>query len=313
MHSLRSFSDPLRTTALRSAAGILFSLSFLPATAQKSPSTVADAHVIRVWGYSGISSQMLQWQNGYQGQQPGVRFRNELQGVASVIAGLYDGVGDVALMGREIWPVETMAYQWVFQQQPFGIIVATAGLHAPGQLFTPVIVVNSKNPIESISLSQLDAIFGSEHRAATTNIRTWGELGLKGEWADKPIHPYGFSGEDALGVFFRHDVLRSDFKPNPDTTIVSDHDAISAPAAVRIQQAIAGDPYAIGYTLVPVGPGTRVLPVGSPAPVRPDNQTLSKHTYPLTRSVWLYIRRTANQPVSPEVDAFIRFILSSEG
>src|SRR5207302_5220086 len=108
MHSLRSFSDPLRTTALRSAAGILFSLSFLPAAAQKSPSTVADAHVIRVWGYSGISSQMLQWENGYQAHHPEVRFHNEFHGAAAVMAGLYDGVGDVALMGREIWPVETM-------------------------------------------------------------------------------------------------------------------------------------------------------------------------------------------------------------
>jgi len=312
MRSLRSFSEPLRTTAVGGAAGLLLSLS-LPLAAQQSPSTIADAHVIRVWGYSGISSQMLQWENGYKAHHPDVRFHNEFHGAAAVMAGLYDGVGDLALMGREIWPVETMAYQWVYQQQPFGVIVATAGLHAPGQLFTPVILVNSKNPIESISLGQLDAIFGSEHRAAPANIRTWGELGLKGEWADKPIHPYGFSGEDALGVFFRHEVLRSDFKPNTDTTILSDHDAKSPPAAVRIQHAIAGDPYAIGYTLMPNSSNTRVLPIAASTPVRPDDRTLSNHTYPLTRSLWLYIRRSANQPVSPEVDGFARFILSPEG
>lgn len=313
MFSSRSSSDPRRRGAcVRGATGFLCTLSLLAAS-QPPPAPAADSHVIRVWGYSGVSSQMLQWEKRYQTHHPDVRFQNEFHGAAAVMAGLYDGVGDLALMGREIWPVETMAYQWVYQQQPFAVIVAAAGLHAPGQLFTPVILVNSKNPIDSISLSQLDAIFGSEHRAAPANIRTWGELGLKGEWADKPIHPYGFSGEDALGVFFRHDVLRSDFKPNPDTMLLSDHDAGSAPAAVRIQQAIGGDPFAIGYTVVPRGPGTRVLPVAVSTPILPENQTLSNHTYPLTRSVWLYIRRTATQPVNPDVDAFVRFILSSEG
>src|SRR5690348_5092169 len=120
MRSLKSFSEPLRATGLGAAAGLLFSLSFLSVTAQQSPSTVADEHVIRVWGYSGISSQMLQWENGYKTHHPDVRFHNEFHGAAAVMAGLYDGVGDLALMGREIWPVETMAYQWVYQQQPFG-------------------------------------------------------------------------------------------------------------------------------------------------------------------------------------------------
>src|SRR5437763_16160826 len=126
-----------------------------------------------------------------------------------------------------------MAYQWVYQQQPLGVAVATSGLQAPGQLFTPVVIVNASNPVQSITLSQLDAIFGCEHRAAPANIRTWGELGATGDWADKPIHPYGYSGEDAVGVYFRHDVLRADFQPNPDSTLSSDHDDRLAPAPAR--------------------------------------------------------------------------------
>ena len=98
----------------------------------------AIPHVIRVWGYSGLSSaQLLRWEEGYRELHPEIRFSNELHGASVVMAGLYNGVADLALMGREIWPVDTMAYHWVYQQQPFGVIVATAGLHAPGQLFTP--------------------------------------------------------------------------------------------------------------------------------------------------------------------------------
>ena len=206
---------------------------------QQMVASPADAHLIRVWGYSGLSSQLLRWESAYRKIHPEVRFENQLHSPATVMAGLYNGVADIALMGREIWPVETMAYRWVFQQPAFGVAVATAGLNGPGQSFTPVIIVNAKNPITSISLSQLDAIYGSEHRAAPANIRTWGELGLTGKWASQPIHVYGFGPEDALGVFFRHDVLRSDFKPNPSSHLLSDHDAGNIPAAQRIATAVA--------------------------------------------------------------------------
>jgi phosphate transport system substrate-binding protein len=271
-----------------------------------------DPHVIRVWGYSGLSAQLLRWEREYDKSHPEVRFDNQLHGAAAVMAGLYNGVADVALMGREIWPVDTMAYQWVYQQQPFGVIVATAGLHAPGQLFSPVVIVNARNPLSAISLSQLDAIYGSEHRAAPANIRTWGELGATGAWADKAIHVYGYGAEDALGVFFRHDVLRSDFKPNPDSRLLSDRDGSGVSAAERISQAVAADPYAIGYTSLPGDSRTKALPLVSAMPVQPTVEALSTYDYGLTRSVWLYFRRVPGKPIDPKVDEFVRFLLSPQ-
>jgi phosphate transport system substrate-binding protein len=312
MRSSRNSSNHAAMRTIRAGvAGICGVCAVVCAGAQQPTSSVAaNTQVIRVWGYSGLSAQLLLWEAEYRNLHPEVRFENRMHGASAVMAGLYDGVADVALMGREIWPVETMAYQWVYQQQPFGVLVATAGLHAPGQLFTPVVIVNSKNPLDSISLSQLDAIYGSEHRAAPANIRTWGELGVKGAWADKPIHPYGFGGEDALGVFFRHDILRSDFKPNPDSHLLSDHDSGAVSAAHRIAQAVAADPYAIGYTSLPQSSATKVLTVASPSPIPPSEETLSDHQYPLTRSVWLYFHRVPATPIDPKVDGFVRFLLS---
>lgn len=313
MLSSRSFS---RRTVIKSARSSVAAIAIAWAAtfihAQPSLPEVLSARVIHVWAYDGLSAQLLRWESEYRALHPEVSFDNQLHGAAAVMAGLYDGVADVALMGREIWPVETMAYQWVYQQQPFGVIVATAGLHAPGQLFTPVILVNAKNPLASISLSQLDAIYGSEHRAAPANIRTWGDLGLTGAWADKPIHPYGFGGEDALGVFFRHDVLRSDFKPNPASHLLSDHDGGTVPAPQRIAQAVAADPYAIGYTSLPPGSATKALPIVSPSPIQPTEAALADHQYALTRSVWLYFRRTADKPLDLKVDSFVRFLLTPQ-
>jgi phosphate transport system substrate-binding protein len=306
MPSSRSSSKQPLTHAI---AALILAACAAHVPAQQS---AASPTVIRVWAYNGLTDQLVRWEDAYRKLHPDIRFDNQLHGAAAVMAGLYDGVADVALMGREIWPVETMAYQWVYQQQPFGVIVATAGLHAPGQLFTPVVIVNAKNPLSSISLSQLDAIYGSEHRAAPANIRTWGELGLKGEWADKPIHAYGFGPEDPLGVFFRHDVLRADFKPNPDSHLLSDHDRKAGPAALRIAQAVAADPYAIGYTSSPKGSSAKVLALDSPTAIAPNDVSLSSHQYALTRSVWLYFLRMPDKPIDPKVDGFVRFVLSPE-
>jgi phosphate transport system substrate-binding protein len=272
----------------------------------------ADAHLIRIWGYSGLSGQLLRWESEYRKIHPEVRFENQFHSPATVMAGLYNGVADIAVMGREIWPVETMAYRWVFQQPAFGVVVATAGLNGPDQSFTPVIVVNANNPIASISLSQLDAIYGSEHRAAPANIRTWGELGLTGEWAVQPVHAYGFGPEDALGVFFRHDVLRSDFKPNPSSCLLSDHDAGKTSAARRIASAVAADPFAIGYTSPPDNPSVKVLALSMPDEIQPTNATVANHQYPLTRSVSLYFHRISGTPIEPKIERFIRFVLSPE-
>jgi phosphate transport system substrate-binding protein len=279
--------------------------------AQQPPATpTTDPHLIRVWGYTGLSPVLLRWESEYGKSHPDIRFQNELHGASTVMAGLYNGVADLALMGREIWPVETMAYRWVYQKQPFGIAVLTAGLDAPGQSFTPVVIVNPKNPLTAISLSQLDAIYGCEHRAAPANIRTWGGVGLTGEWASRPIHAYGFGPEDALGVFFRHDVLRSDFKPNPASHQLSDHDPGKTPAARRIAQAVAKDPYAIGYTSSTPSTSTKVLALSTSAETWPTSSTLSDHQYPLTRSVSLYFRRAPDKPIEPTLDQFIRFVLS---
>jgi phosphate transport system substrate-binding protein len=313
MRNSRSFSRRAVIKSVRSGiAAIAIACAALSLRAQSPSPEAPSTQVIRVWAYNGLSAQLLRWESEYSKLHPEVRFDNQLHGAAAVMAGLYDGVADVALMGREIWPVETMAYQWVYQQQPFGVIVATAGLHAPGQLFTPVVLVNAKNPLASISLSQLDAIYGSEHRAAPANIRTWGDLGLTGAWADKAIHPYGFGGEDALGVFFRHDVLRSDFKPNPASHLFSDHDAVAGPAPQRIAQAVANDPYAIGYTSLPPGSATKALPIVSPSPTQPTDAALADHQYALTRSVWIYFRRTPDKPLDPRVDSFVRFLLTPQ-
>jgi phosphate transport system substrate-binding protein len=312
---------------MRTAAPILLAALLLagpiakgvvqPATNPEAPKP--DANLIRVWGFDGMKPLLLRWEAAYTKEHPEIHFLNTLHGPASAMAGLYNGVADIVVMGRELWPVDTMAYRWVFQRQPFGIAVVTAGLNAPAQAFTPIVIVNRKNPLASISLARLDAIYGSEHRAAAANARTWGDLGLTGEWADKPIHAYGYGPEDALGVYFRHDVLRSDFKPSLDSHLLSDRDRAAEhenlTAAERIAHAVALDPDAIGYTKVAtLRPTLKTIAVegATPPAISADTDTLTTHRYPLTRTLSLFVNRAHDKPLSGAVNGFLRYVLSPE-
>src|ERR1700679_3361680 len=100
MRSLRSFSSYMLIRSLSGLAlGICIACAAICACAQAASPDAPAPQVTRVWGYAGLSAQLLRWESEYQTLHPEVRFDNQLHGAAAVMAGLYDGVADVALMG----------------------------------------------------------------------------------------------------------------------------------------------------------------------------------------------------------------------
>ncbi|WP_263366278.1 PstS family phosphate ABC transporter substrate-binding protein [Edaphobacter bradus] len=271
---------------------------------------------IRLYGYGGMDSLVDRWERGFMREHGEVRFTNTFHGAATAMAGLYTGVADISVMGRELWPNETMAYRWVFQYLPFGVEVVTSALTSPDQTYTPVVIANATNPIASLTLRQLAGIYGSEHRRGGGNLRVWGDLGLTGEWANRPIHVYGYGPDDPEGVNFRKAVFRGDFKPNVEGRYLSDRDGKGI-AAARIAAAVAADPLAIGLTGAGFArEGLKLLPVAKSddaAAVAPTSQTVADRSYPLTRTLSFYVRREPGKPIDPALAAFLRYILSPVG
>ena len=286
------------------------------AAQEESSALTAASGNLRLWGYDGMSSLLQQWEKGFQRSHPAIHFDNKLPGAAAAMAGIYTGTADISVMGRELWPNETMAFQWVYQYPPVGVEVVTSGLASPGQSYSPVVVVNAKNPLSTISLAQLAGIYGNEHRRGGKNLRVWGDLGLTGIWADRPIHIYGYGVNDGLGVYFRKTVLLGDFKPNASEHLVTDRQG-GASAASRIRTAVRSDPLAIGYAeYYPGSRQVKTLPVAAEAnraAVMPNSQTISDRSYPLTRSLRFYINRSPGKAVPPDLLAFLHYILSPEG
>jgi phosphate transport system substrate-binding protein len=286
--------------------------------------------VIRTWGSPHMGGMLRRWQAGFQRYHPGVAFEDNLKGSAMAISGLSEWTADLALMGRQIY---TFEYYGVYRRSlmlPVEIEVATGSLDVPSKSFAVSVFVHKDNPLAKLTLAQLDGIFGAQReggwqsmkwnrdvaRGPEKNIRTWGQLGLTGEWADKPIHLYGPPGLYPGGYsFFQRKVLGGADTWAEGLMEYADRKEMMA--------ALSKDPYGIAYTgLCYRTPQTKVLALAedSAGPyVTPTRETVALRTYPLARPVYLYFApdtpggEPADPAVDPKVEEFLRYILSREG
>lgn len=280
----------------------------------------AVSGTIRIWGDDRMETLISYWQEGFRKFHPDVRFETKLMGTGTGMAGLYTGVADLALMGRASTSSEIMAFEWVFRYKPLGIQVATGSLGVPGKTFAVAVLVHKDNPLSKLTLTQLDAIFGSEHLRGPRNIRAWGELGLTGDWKDKPIHPYGYDVETGTGWFFRQTVFKGSDKWNCDVKEFADakrSDGTLVDAGGRILEALAQDRYGIAYSnLGFVNPQVKPIAVAS-ADGGPfyeaTKDNLIGREYPLTRAASVYVNRAPGKNLDPQVREFLRYILTKEG
>ena len=286
----------------------------------------APAGVIRLWGHGSFSRPFMRllvarWMKGFARFHPAITIREETYGTSSAIPALALGAGDLAILGEEILPEAVDTFRRVKSYEPFGVEIATGSMDVRNFDYAQMFFVHQDNPLAQLTLTQLDAVFGAEHRrGAPANIRTWGQLGLKGEWTDKPITPYGWRTDDSFGFYLEQTLLAGSHRWNgalhefrhinrPDGTIY-DHgqQALDGLATDRYGIAVSNIRYA--------GREVKALAVaeqeGAPY-VSVTAETLINQTYPLTRLIPAYLDRVPGQPVEPKLKEFLRYILSREG
>jgi phosphate transport system substrate-binding protein len=282
---------------------------------------------IRIWGHGAfgkkqdfIETLTLAWEAGFKKHHPDVTFETNLHGTASAIGALYTGTGDLALMGREIWPTEVEAYKEVFHRPPSGVDVVTGSFNIRNHGYAIVIFVHKDNPLSGLTLKQLDAAFSADRLRGGAPVKTWGDLGLGGEWKDRPVHLYGLSIARGFAEYFEDAVFMGGRKWNPDLREFADQPGSQGGATDGGQlmlDALANDPDGIGYGGLPYS-SPDVKPIGLAARdgepfVQPTMESVIDHQYPLTRMITMFFNRGADQRVDPKLKEFIRYILSREG
>jgi phosphate transport system substrate-binding protein len=291
------------------------SMSPGPSVDRSLPDYVPHQRVAgNVVGYTGmdtVEQMMAAWNAAFRKLQPGAHF--------SVVQ--KDGLGpeDRIALGShtmEVFHPTDLAYENAYGYEPFRIKVCAAAYILKSHVSAIGVYVNKDNPLTSISLRKLDAVFSAERRRGyPADIATWGELGLSGPWADRPIHLYGFYWRDDVTAYFRKLVmLDAPFKPTYEVP-GGDMSRSTPKVAAAIMSALAQDPDGISFgnasymTGQVKALGLSVKGVESPF----SFSEVVSGRYPLQRYLYIYVNRKPGQPLDPVVKEFLRFVLSRQG
>jgi phosphate transport system substrate-binding protein len=251
-------------------------------------------------GSDTLNNLMTLWAEGFNASYPNVRIEIEGKGSSTAPPALVQGTAQFGPMSREMNSREVDAFQQRYGYRPS---------HIRGAVDALAVFVHRDNPIRCLSLQQVDAIFSRTRRGgANQEITTWGQLGLTGEWANRPIALYGRnSASGTYGYFKEVALFNGDFRDS----------VREQPGSSTVVQGVASDRFAIGYS----GIGYATADVRAvPLSARPG-QTCYEATaenayagnYPLARFLYIYVNRNPNERLDPVRAEFIRFVYSRQG
>ena len=232
---------------------------------------------------------------------PGLSIKVESRGSETGLAALLEGKVQIAAMSRRMTQQEIVEFTREFGYEPTEVPVAVDAL---------AVFVHKDNPIQGLSIAEVDAVFSKERRRGLEYpVNVWGDVMLlEEEWADAPIHLYGRNGNSGTASFFREHVLNgADLKKNMTVGVGS--------ASVVIE--LMRDRFGIGFSSIGYRTSEiRPVPLASVQGgryVTPTFETAMDGSYPLRRNLYLYINRPPKVAPPGPLSEFVKFALSQRG
>jgi len=258
------------------------------------------AGTLKCVGSDTMNNLVALWAEGFKKFYPSVQEGIEGKGSASAPPALTEGTSTFGPMSRDWKPSEIDTFKEKHGYAPTVVPVAIDML---------AVFVHKDNPLKSLSLQEVDAIFSKNRTGGgKTEIRTWGDLGLEGEWKDKPISLYGRNATSGTyGYFKEHALFKGDFKPTVK----------EQPGSSAVVQAVASDKYGIGYSGIGyMTADVRSVPLaakqGAPA-IATEPKFAYSGDYPLSRFLFLSVNHKPGTAIDPLRGEFIRYVLSATG
>jgi phosphate transport system substrate-binding protein len=282
----------------------------------------AVSGTIRIWGDEHMQDVTKYWAEGFRRFHPQIAFERKLVGTGAAMPGIYHNVADLALLGRESDITDDNGFfKSVGGYKPLRLELMNGSLDAPGKSCALVIFTHKDNPLSKLTVAQLDAIFGHEHRRGLDNIRTWGELGLTGEWKDQPINLYAYDIDSEDGLYFVRSVLAESRKLNwqhlREFSDIRNPDGSTLESGRQIMGALQQDRFGLAVSsLRYANPMVKpiAIAVHESAPYFQANEgNILSGKYPLARKTYAFLNQQPGKPLDPKMKEFIRYVLSREG
>jgi phosphate transport system substrate-binding protein len=255
---------------------------------------------IKSVGSDTLNNAMELWAKGFGERYPDAKIIIEGKGSATAPPALLDGTSQFGPMSRSMTIAETDAFEKKYGYKVSNLAVAVDAL---------AVYVNKDNPIRCLTVEQVDRIFSSTRKGSGgKSIDTWGDAGLTGEWATKPISLYGRNDLSGTHEFFREIALFSgDYK----------QEVKPQPGSEAVVRNVADNKFAIGYSGIGYKTdGVRAVPLAITFG-RECYDTSAEATYsgnyPIARYLYIYFNKKPNEQIDSLRGEFIKYILSRDG
>ncbi len=251
-------------------------------------------------GSDTMNNLMALWGEGFKKHCGQVQIEITGKGSSTAPPALIKGQSTFGPMSRMMKAEEIDAFKEEFGYEPTPIATGIDML---------AVYVHKDNPIKSLTLQQVDAIFSKNRKGGLdADITTWGQLGLTGDWANQPISMYGRnSASGTYGYFKGKALFKGDYKDSVK----------EQPGSSSVVQGIANDKFAIGYSGIGyMTSGVRAVPLAKDSEniavaAAPKNAYSGK--YPLARFLYVYINKDPKKELEPLRREFLLYVFSKQG
>ncbi|TVR96052.1 MAG: phosphate ABC transporter substrate-binding protein PstS family protein [Rhodospirillales bacterium] len=251
-------------------------------------------------GSDTLNNLMTLWAEAFQGFYPNVNIQIQGAGSSTAPPALTEGTANFGPMSRAMREGEIQAFEERHGYPPTQVRVA---------IDTIAVYVHRDNPIEGMTIPQVDAVFSVTRRCGyPEDITRWGQLGLTGPWENRDFTLYSRNAVSGTYGYFRQFALcDGDFK-----------DAINEqPGSASVVQGVAESINGIGYSGIGyITSGVRAVPLareeGAPF-ANADAEGAVSGNYPLARFLYVYANAHPNDGLPPLEREFFRMVLSKQG
>lgn len=250
-------------------------------------------------GSDTLNNLMTLWAEEFNKFYPNVNVQIQGAGSSTAPPALTEGTANFGPMSRMMKDQEVQAFEKKYGYKPTAIGVAIDAL---------AVFVNKDNPIKSLTIAQVDGIFSATRKCGGKDIKRWGDLGLTGDFASKPVQLYGRNSvSGTYGYFKEHALCKGDFKNTVN----------EQPGSASVVQSVAGGLNAIGYSGIGYKTsGVRAVALASKEggeieEASEENAVSGK--YPLARVLYVYVNKAPNKPLPPMEAEFFKMVLSKVG
>ncbi|MBI4013688.1 MAG: phosphate ABC transporter substrate-binding protein PstS family protein [Candidatus Rokubacteria bacterium] len=251
-------------------------------------------------GSDTLNNLMTLWSETFQKFYPNVKVQIEGKGSSTAPPALIAGTAQLGPMSRSMKGTEVDQFEKKYGFKPTQIRTAVDAL---------AVFVNKDNPIKCLTLARVDAVFSKSRRGGyREGVKTWGQLGLTGDWANRPISLFGRnSASGTYGFFKEHALKNGDYRD----------EVKEQPGSASVVQGVTVDRYALGYSGIGYATaGVRAVPLAEKDGDKCHEATADEAyagTYPLARFLYVYVNRAPGKALDPLTREFVKLVLSKEG